>query len=136
MVGAALRSLLVNAGTIEALIGVDAMGRVKIYPLIVPQGVPYPAYVYQLISDVPIRCKAPGGATADEYRFQVSAYSRDYIMVEQMATVVRVALDDYKGISEGETLLKIYFDGQRDLYEEGPKVYHRAMDFRVFVHNN
>jgi hypothetical protein len=136
MIGAALRSLLVTAGTIEPIVGVDGLGKVKIYPIKVPQGVPYPAIVYQLISDVPIRCKAPGGATADEYRCQVSAYGKEYILIEQLAAAIRTALDDYKGTSEGETLLKIYFDGQRDLFEEEPKLFHRAMDFRVFVHNN
>lgn len=130
MIGAALRSILVADSGLTALTGS------KVFPLIVPQGQSYPALAYQVVSDTPIRCKAPIGTTADEYRFQVSAYASTYLLMEQIAKAVRLALDNYQGESEEETVLRVYFDGQRDLYEEEPRLFHRAMDFRVFVHNN
>lgn len=136
MVGAAVRSLLVNAGTIEPLVGLDGNNRVKIYPLIVPQGVVYPAIVYQVVSANPIYCHTPGGATADEYRVQVSVFDTSYLALENLARAIRLVLEDYAGTSETEKITKVLLDNQRDRYEEDSRLYHRAMDFRLFVHNN
>ena len=124
MTGAAVRNILVSNAAITALIAS------RIYPLILPQGSPFPAVTYNIVSNNPLHCKN-GAASQDEIRLSLNIWSRKYEEAEAIAEASRNALDNYAGISKGQTINKIQIINEVDLYEEEPNVYHKVLDFKI-----
>ena len=108
------------------LAAVPALGD-RVYALVLPQNVIYPAASYQRISAT--RYSAFGAdASPVEATIQVDLYgqkSAGYGAFNILATAVRQALQRVRGVS-----LDMFIDAERDDYEE--QIYRKTYDVRVW----
>jgi len=103
----------------------------RIYPLLLPQEVTYPAISFQLISSQ--RIHDIGGPTGRAHpRIQIDCWAETYSGVKDLSNEVRLCLDGFKGTINAETDIGgIYLDGERDIYEVSIDIYRVTMDFFV-----
>jgi hypothetical protein len=97
-----------------------------IYPVVVPQGKPFPAVRYQLITRRGDSNRA--GCGPDTAQIQVSVYAASYDLLETVEVAVRQALDGYSNGDE-----EITCTNATDLFEEQQLLFHRAVDYTVTV---
>lgn len=121
-------------GLLAANTGLTALVGSKIYPLVVPQGIPYPALVYLLVSKVPNNeaCQGEGSSeNPQQVRMQVSVYAERYEQIVAIDEAVRGAIDHFKGTLGNTQISSLRFLSARDLYEQQALVFHRAIDYRI-----
>lgn len=121
----AIYNILSNDATLNGL--VDG----RIYPLIVPQGKPYPAITMQIISNVGDYCK--NGLTQDNYRLQVNVFARNDVDMYGIADVVKDTLNGISGTYAGIEIRNIRKLNEGDLWEKDAELYHYYIDFKVTI---
>ena len=124
--GDAIYSILSNDSTLTAITST------RIYPLRIPQGASLPAVTYFVVSGGPMQTK--DGAVSDNFdSFQVSCFATSYSTIQSIYSAVKSALERYSGTAASTTIHTITYMGHVDLYEEDAGVYHRAIDFRIWL---
>lgn len=106
----------------------------RIYPVRVPQDATYPALSYFRASTHTFHAHHGASGIAAPL-FQVSVWAKGTggaLVVEEIADLVRLALDGFKGFVAGETIHGIFLRNQHDFYEDDTEIYHRPMDFEVW----
>ena len=131
MFGDAIYSILSNDATVSGYVST------RIYPLRIPQAASLPAITYFIVSDSPFNTK-DGAVTDNYYRFQVSIFvdaraSGAYDTIEDIDAAVRSALERYSGTVASTEVHTIEYLSMADLFEEDAQVFHRAVDFRVWI---
>ena len=125
-VGKAIFDILSNDAGIHAIV------KDRIYPSRVPYVSGFPAITYHIISTQPNGTKN-GVSTYDYVNVQISAYANTYSTVQDLADVIRRALDYNFGTYSSVVVDKAFFTGAVDLYDDSygeDGIYHVAMDFR------
>ncbi len=126
MIGAAIRSILVNNATVAAL-------TTKIFPNTIPQGTTWPAMYYQLIGSRATNTKDQD-AGLDFLVVRFTIYSPSYSNVSQIAAAVRGALSYYpRGVVSGVYIQRITFDSGMEDYEQEAKLHKRIIDFEILT---
>ena len=139
---AALFAYLSGLPAIQGLLG-NPDGSVRIYRDTLPEEVAYPAMTFFRVSTPRVHAlDGPTGLASP--RFQFSAWSGDVANpdgstrsgaddVLDIIDAVRVALDGYSGAMNGVAVRAILADeeGDRDMYDEKTRSYHRMIDFMV-----
>ena len=101
----------------------------RIYALVLPPEVKYPAVSYQRISAT--RYSAFGAdASPVEATIQVDlygAFAAGYGAFNILATAVRQALQRVRGVA-----LDMFIDAERDDYEEDTELFRKSFDIRVW----
>ncbi len=129
-----LYSYLSSTAALTALVGN------RIYPVVLPPNVVYPAVTYQRISGPRVHTMGndPGLAYP---RIQISCWYRDisdpqkgYGQVKAVAEQIRLALQDQKNTTWGGsvTVRAVLFDGDTDLYDFETQVHQVALDFIIW----
>lgn len=128
-----LYSRLSSTAALTALVGK------RIYPVVLPPNVVYPAVTYQRISGPRVHTMGndPGLAYP---RFQISCWHRDisdpqkgYGQVKAVAEQVRLALQNQKNTTWGSvTIQAVLFDDDTDIYDPGAQTYQVALDFVIW----
>lgn len=101
----------------------------RIYPVVLPQGVSYPALTYLKVSgpvlhDVDIAYP----------RFQLSSWSESYAEAKQLAAAVKEVLQRFKGImgnAPGVKVSQVVFENELDLYDPETGVHHIPSDYTI-----
>lgn len=121
----ALKKVLTdNAGVAAILAG-------RVYPVILPQNVTYPALAYQKVTGAPdMALDGESGLTRN--RFQIDAYGETYAAVRGLSKAVRTALNGKKFTVDAVRIGSVVMISERDFYEE--KTYRVSMDFSIW-HN-
>ncbi len=114
----AVRAHLVADPTVSALVGT------RVYPLVLPQGVAYPAIRYQRI-DTPRTYSKAGYEGDSRPRLQIDCWATGYMDAKRLAEAVRAAMERYPhAVCEDEQ------DGYEP--EPAPPVYRRMLEFRIW----
>lgn len=103
----AIRSILVDDGTVAGLVGN------RIYPLVRPDGTGSPAITYQQISGFRDHVMTgPSGFV--ESRFQLNCWADTYAEADALADAVRSAVDGYSGTKESVVIQGIHLVDEGD----------------------
>jgi Protein of unknown function (DUF3168) len=126
-----------NAG-IKAAVGLDASGTTaRAFWGLAPQNTPMPLLIFSRVSTVDTYTMA-GATGLRNSIFQISSYSPVYYQSRQIASLVRQALENFKGVlpdAEATKVQGVLTTRDFDLkYEEGGKSFTFAavLQFRVF----
>lgn len=130
-----LRTFLLADGTISGIVGQ------KIHPLRFPPTPAYPAILFSIITgDRSNHYRGADGLAAP--RIQFDCYATTYLGAELLAEALRKRVNGFKGVmggSPGTTVQGIFYDSERDFYEEGADqgtgsgagLYRRSVDYFV-----
>lgn len=132
MIARAIQVLLLRDATVTGLV-VD-----RIYPIVLPTPVTFPAVSFQRISEAPTHLqRGPGGTRV---RIQVDSWARTYNGARDLSRAVRDVLDFHSGwVTEGSlnvAVLGSFLAASRDLYEQDTKIYRASLDFNVWAQAN
>ena len=107
----------------------------RIYPLVLPQDVAYPAAVYQRIGPTE-RVRGFGSTTnLREGTFQVDVYSRRDKGFSAFLTVAKAvgdALERFSNLTLTPALDVAYVENERDLYEDETELFRKSYDVRTW----
>ena len=130
-----LRALMLADSAVNA-----AVAGTRIFPTLLPQGQTQPSIVYQRVSgfgDV-----ATDGVTGlDRPRFQIATWAQSADQASSLADLVRAAIDGFKGPvtygSPPSTIVfrGIFYDVERDAYDDIGKLYSTGRDYMVWFAN-
>jgi len=129
----AIRQLIVDNATAAAIVGQ------RVYPVILPQSAIYPAVKMHIVSSGGNNTKS-GVSSEDTIMLQVSSFAFTYNDAQRSDDAIRAAIDYYRGtvlvgaVVHGLDLVE--YIGSVDLYEEEPKVFHRASDYKIRYSRN
>lgn len=107
--------------------GLTALVGARIYPLILPQGVTYPAVTYQRISSEPRESCMVDDAGIVRSRFQITAWGDTFAGVRNIMEQVRQCLQRWTTSGVQGTFLV----GEYDLYDEVSLKYGAALDAQI-----
>ena len=133
MIEAALYQFLTEHPRLSALIGA------RLYPLVLPQNVVYPAGRYQRISTTRVRSHG-GPSLLASPRIQVDWWAADapgvsgFRRVSDVAEACRLALDGFSGLMGTTHVDAATLVMERDLFEDDPLVFRVSQDFEI-VHD-
>lgn len=107
--------------------GLTALVGDRIHPVILPEGVTYPAVTYQRISTYPRDSSMSVDNGLVRARFQISIWADTYASVKSVKEQVRGALQRYTTTG----LQGSYLVSENDLYDEDALKYGVAIDFEL-----
>jgi len=104
----------------------------RFYPLRAPQGAALPYAVYQRISTPRIRSQSgPSGLARP--RFQVTCYASSYSQSRQLANLMRISLDGFRGtMGGGVSVGAVFLENEMDTYEDETGAFGTPMDFIIW----
>lgn len=128
----AFRQHLIDDTAISAIVAT------RVYPILLPQGQTDPSIVYTRISAV-------GGTTMQgpdslvESRMQVDCWASDVTTAASLANLVKERLNGFQGqVGYGGNspanrvrIQGIFFDSEREFYDDGNKMYRISRDYFV-----
>ena len=122
MIGKSIYSILNADSTLVALVGNDASGGLKCYPMIAPQDTEVPFLIYETTSNNPTPTK-DGTSKVDKLTIQITAFDNDYDNLYAIIEQVRTVLDNYEGTNLTNVINKIWFDGRQDAYDNSGNLF-------------
>lgn len=118
-------ALLSGAGPVTAIVGT------RIYPVVLPVGVPTAAIVYAVISSPrigAIDAYAPTHLTRS--RVQVNVLSADHKVLRDLRNAVVAAMQFQRGLIAGITVHSVLFSNEGpDFFDQEQRIYMRPIDF-------
>ena len=116
-------------GRLTTFAGLTALVGTRVCPLLLPEAATLPTLTYQRVSG-PWTHGQAGAVLLSRPRIQVDVWAASYASAKSVATQVRLALDGYRGTSEGShwgaTLAN-----DLDLYEPETRRYRVILDFTL-----
>jgi len=103
----ALKSILEDASAVTDLVGT------RIYPVMLPQGVTFPAITFLRVS-TPRTESHDGPSGLASPRYQINCWSETHTEASDLAVAVRKTVHGYRGTSEGVRIDGILAVGERD----------------------
>lgn len=128
MIGAGLRTLLINDSGVSNLIGS------RMYPVRLPQSPTVPAIVYMAITGQRFH-NTEGSSGLSGPRIQIDCWAATFSETQSLALAVRKVLDGYRGAAGDDTIQGAFFDSERDFFEADAGVsglYRTSMDFFIY----
>jgi len=113
--------------------GLTALVENRIYPLILPDVVTYPAVTFQMISGVDDHCinEDPDNTEA---RIQFTAWGKTAADVRNVQAQIKAAFKDFSGImggAGGVNVGHVLQAGKFDGYDDETKTFWRTQDFMI-----
>lgn len=103
----------------------------RIYPVRLPDEVDLPALsFFRAATETSHTHDGPSGLTGP--LFQVSVWAKSYLEAAEIADLVRLALDGFKGSQANVEISGIFLRTQHDTFEDATRIYQRPMDFEVW----
>lgn len=130
----ALRAYLLADGSISALVGT------RVYPMKMPQGVTSDSIVYQRVSNTGFH-HMTGAVGLARPRLQIDCWSQSADRANALANLVKERIDGFRGDLDYDAstppntlqVRGIFFDTERDLYDEDSELYGVGRDYFVWV---
>ena len=107
--------------------GLAALVGTRIYPLILPEGVAYPAVTYQRVATPPRESCMGVDVGLVRPRIQITVWGDTFAAVKAAAEQVRQALQRWSTTGVQDTFLI----GENDLYDEEAAKYGAALDAEI-----
>lgn len=128
-----LRAYLLGDSGIAALVGV------RVYPVILKQGVTDPSIVYSRISGIGDH-HMQGASGLARPRIQIDCYSLSADTATTLANLVKERIDGFRGSmpwgenspEEAIVVQGIFFDGERDTYDAATKLHGLSRDYFIW----
>ena len=116
----------------EALVNhIKANGISRIYPLVLPQKVTYPAVTYQKIAGEFEH--SMGGDSGFAYPdYQISCFAKTYKEAKDTATTIRICLRNLMLMVDDIYIQALLIENEIDDYEYETEIYSVILEFRVF----
>lgn len=111
--------------TLSSHAGTHALVATRTYPVVLPQGVEFPALTYQVTSEDPENT-LDGYSGLSAYRVQIDCWSEGYMESKTLAAEVRAAMEE-------STLFESLRGTCRDLYESTTHLHRHLLDFEVWA---
>lgn len=120
----------------EALIShIKANGISRIYPLVLPQKVTYPAVTYQKIAgEWEHSMGGDSGFTSPDYQFNI--YAKSYAEAKDTAKTLRLVLQNLSAEIGGMYIQAVLIENEFDDYEQETELYSVLIEFRIFYKDN
>ena len=135
-----LYTILAGNATVTGLVGTDAGGGSRIYPLTIPQAAELPAVRITEIAVEPSDTKT-GASTLDAIRVQIDSYAMSMLTAQQLDEAVRGAIDRYRGSvtvagTGGATYFVdgIRFETRNQTMETEKDIFRISTDYQVRIH--
>ena len=110
---------------------IKANGISRIYPLVLPRKVTYPAVTYQKIAGEFEH--SLGGDSGFAYPdYQISCFAKTYHEAKETAKTLRCCLQNLSAVINGIHIQAILIENETDDYEEDADIYSVILEFRVF----
>lgn len=124
---AVVTALLAGAGAVTSLVG-D-----RIYPVVLPQGKPTPAIVYEQVSLTrPPAIDAGAPTHLTQARMQVNLLGPDYAQLLALRNAVVLALQFQRGLIAATTVHSVQHSGEGPvMFDRGLELFHRSVDFII-----
>ena len=113
--------------------GLTALVENRIYPLILPDVVTYPAVTFQMISGVDDHCISED-PDSTEARIQFTAWGKTAADVRNVQAQIKAAFKDFSGImggAGGVNVGHVLQVGKFDGYDDETKTFWRTQDFMI-----
>lgn len=107
--------------------GLIALVSTRIYPIVLPQGVTYPAVTYQRVSAEQRESCMVDDVGIVKTRFQITAWTETFIEARNIIEQVRQALQRYTAAG----IQGIFILGEYDLFDDVALKYGAIMDAQV-----
>lgn len=119
----AVHEILEDSVLVQAQIGS------RYYPVIIPQGVEYPAIAYSIVSNNPSETKS-GPSRVDQYRIEFNVYGYSYESVDDTCEALRDTID-FLGPAEwaGQYIEGVKYIAENDLYEQDLRLFRRSVEY-------
>lgn len=116
---------------LSAYAGLISLVSTRIYPVTIPQGAAMPGVSIQLIDVQPVRTGTTD-AGLESALYQVNSWATTYAGAKAVAAQVKAALRDYGGAMGSVTAQRVFYEGERDQYNETPERYGVSQDFTIW----
>lgn len=133
-------TILAADATVTGLVGTDAGGGYKIYPITIPQAAALPAVRITEIAVEPSDTKT-GASTLDAIRVQIDSYAMSMLTAQQLDEAVRGAIDRYRGSvtvagTGGATYFVdgVRFENRNQTMETEKDIFRISTDYQVRIH--
>lgn len=125
--GTAIYNLLKDSATVGAIIGN------KIYPVIIPERVAYPAVTYSEFSQQFDETK-DGPIPNGDHSFEIDIYCEENGQGKRLADAIKGVLSWYSGTVNGVSIERIRFlDQSDDLYGDDKEIFHITQEYSIRV---
>jgi len=116
----------------EALVShIKANGISRIYPLVLPRKVIYPAVTYQKIAgEFEHSMGGDGGFAYPDY--QMSCFAKTYHEAKEIAKTLRLCLQNLQIMLDDIYIQAVLIENEIDDYEEDTDIYSVILEIRVF----
>lgn len=104
--------------------GIAALVSTRIYPLVLPQSVTYPAISYQRISNSPQQ----GSTALRSTRYQINCWALTYAAAQGLATAVKAALEEYTATATAPRIKMALVVNELDDFDSEANVYRVIVD--------
>jgi len=102
----------------------------RVYPALLPQNIKMPAIMYEKVSGE--RISAMGSDTGiARPRFRVHCWGLTYDDAKDLSVDVRAALQRWRGLEAGVTILSTFIESENDTYDSEPLTFRTIFD--IFV---
>jgi hypothetical protein len=120
-----LRTYLLADATLTTLVGT------RMYPLKLPQAPTMPAIIYTWISGARVH-STDGPSGLSNPRVQFDCWAQTYLEAEALLEALRKRLDGFQGTAGSSWIQAVFFETERDGYDDDTELYRRSADFFVW----
>lgn len=125
---------MIEVGIVQHLLAdpdVASLCGTRIYPLLLPETVSFPAATYQTISTVS-DYTFDGASGFTQARIQIDVWATRYLDAKSLSEAIRSVLDAFDGtLPDGTKQVFIMRDNSTDLYENQAELYRVQTDWLV-----
>ncbi len=124
---AVVYALLTGAGAVTAIVGT------RIYPVVLPRGVPTPAIVYEMVSGPRLPAIDAYATThCTRTRMQINLLSKDHTVAHTLRAAVVAALQFQRGSIASTTVHSVLHAGEGPVsFDQALEVFQLPVDFLI-----
>lgn len=115
---------------LEADAAVAALVVARIYPVLLPQNVTYPAISYERVN-TDRRYSFDGPSIHIWPFFRIHCWSQSYLQAKSLGEAVRKSLNGFTGTMGTDSVINVEMQNENDLYEPDVDVHRVILDFVI-----
>ena len=123
MIGKAIYDILSNNAEVTALVGT------KIYPVVLPMGVDFPAVVYRVVDTDPTEVKQ--SLVQESYKVEVLVAEQTYDAAVNLGERIKTALNRVSGTFAGIKIQRCNYTSKSDGFDKDDNLFIRTTTFLI-----